>query len=206
MNKYKLLFKIFVILCFLSNFFIVANGKTLEKKSSRQDDIVKNDSEKNIMQPLYEDYDESNDMFSMNKSLKNKRFVQYNITGMENKFNLSDKELKKVYNINGTEIVKYSKKLLLTKYQKAQIEYLEMERKYKTLILDNEIKLKKKMLNEELASDFADVFLIDALSKDIKSLAVDKQTVDINVEKKIRYILTSEQYLKYRKKQNKKNK
>lgn len=206
MNKYKLLFKIFVILCFLSNFFIVANGKTLEKKSSRQDDIVKNDSEKNIMQPLYEDYDESNDMFSMNKLLKNKRFVQYNITGMENKFNLSDKELKKVYNINGTEIVKYSKKLLLTKYQKAQIEYLEMERKYKTLILDNEIKLKKKMLNEELASDFADVFLIDALSKDIKSLAVDKQTVDINVEKKIRYILTSEQYLKYRKKQNKKNK
>ena len=204
MNKCKLLFKIFVIFCFLSNFFIVVNAKTLEQKSSKQD--IKKSNDKNIAQQVEEAYNGSGDVASMSKSSENKRYIQYNITGAENKFNLSDKELRNIYNVEGTEIVKYSRKLILTKYQEAQINYLEMERKYKTLILDKEINLKKKMLNEELASDFLDVFLIDALSRDIKLLAVDKEIVNINVDKKIRYVLTPEQYLKYKRKQNRKNK
>ena len=65
---------------------------------------------------------------------------------------------------------------------------------------------KKKLLDEELAGGFTDVFLIDELSKEIKILVVDKETVNINVDKKIRYILAPEQYLKYKEQQSKKNK
>ena len=217
MNKYKLFFKLFLILCFASNLFANISDNYIEQKDKNGDKNVaylglekkssassddKINSEKNRSNENYS----VNGVFSVSKFLGNKKSVQYNITGIENKFNLSDKELKSVYNIDGTEKVVRSKKLFLTKYQKAQIEYLEMERKYKTLVLDNEINLKKKMLNEELASDFSDVFLIDELSKDIKALAVDKETIDINVEKKIRYVLSPEQYLKYKQKQNKKNK
>ncbi|MBR3627894.1 MAG: hypothetical protein IKN42_03485 [Elusimicrobia bacterium] len=223
----------FLILCLASNLCADISGNHiqqkennenknvaylgLEKKVSEETNVKNNNkyNEKkyldvtgeveNTKKQFSENYD-VNGVFSLSNFLSNKKSVKYNITGIENKFNLSDKELKSVYNIDGTEIVRYSKKAFLTKYQKAQIEYLEMERKYKTLVLDNEIKLKKKMLDEELASDFSDVFLIDELSKDIKSLAIDKETVYINVEKKIRYVLSPDQYLKYKQKQNKKNK
>ena len=233
MNKYKIFFKMFLILCLASNLCADISGNHiqqkennenknvaylgLEKKVSEETNVKNNNKynekkyldvtgeEENTKKQFSENYD-VNGVFSLSNFLSNKKSVKYNITGIENKFNLSDKELKSVYNIDGTEIVRYSKKAFLTKYQKAQIEYLEMERKYKTLVLDNEIKLKKKMLDEELASDFSDVFLIDELSKDIKSLAIDKETVYINVEKKIRYVLSPDQYLKYKQKQNKKNK
>ena len=223
MKKYKLFFKIFFVLYFASNLFVDVSGEYLEKKDKNEDKNIAylglekkasnekeylyiTGNEKKVEKELNEkDEANGNGVFSVHKILGNKKSVQYNITGIENKFSLSDKELKNIYNIDGTEKVKYSKKLLLTKYQKAQIEYLEMERNCKTLVLDNEINLKKKMLNEELARNLADVFLIDELSKEIKLLAVDKETVDINVDKKIRYVLTQEQYLEYKQK-NKKNK
>lgn len=223
MNKYKMFLKIFLILCFVSNLsaldvsgleqdFEQNEDKNvaylgLEKKAddskNNEESLVITGNEKNSEKELNENYD-VNGIFSVSKFLNNKKYVQYNITGIENKFSLSDEELKNIYNVDGINVTGYSKKIFLSKYQKAQIEYLEMERKYKTLVLDNEINIKKKLLNEELARSFSDVFLIDELSKEIKLLAVDKETVDINVEKKIRYILTPEQYLNYKSQKNKK--
>jgi hypothetical protein len=222
---YKTSFKIFLILCLASNLFADTNNTPIEQQEKSEDKIVaylgleKNVSKnvlkketKRVFLTGYEqelekksddDY-EINGVFSMEKKLSNKQLKQYNITGVESKFDLSDRDLKNIYDIDGTESFKYSKKLFFTKYQKAQIDYLEMERKYKTLVLDKEISLKKQLLDEELTNEFADVFFIDELSKDIKSLAVDKETVNINVDKKIRYVLTPDQYLKYKQKQNKK--
>lgn len=139
------------------------------------------------------------------KSKSKTKVYVYNITGTENKFNLTENEKRNIYDIDGREISSYSKKLVLTKYQKAQIDYLEMERKYKILAIEKELDLKKKMLDEELSKDFYDVYYVEDLSNEIKKLAVDKETVSINVAKKIRYVLDSDQYLKY-KEQQKKNK
>ena len=135
--------------------------------------------------------------------IKNKGIV-YHITGMENKFRVDDS--KKTFNVTGTEIMGFSDKLIFTKYQKAQLEYLEMEREYKILAIDKEISSRQKMIDEELSKEYFDVFFIDELTKEIKILTVDKTTVNINVDKKIRYVLSPEQYTKYKQKQNKKNK
>lgn len=226
MNKYKIFFKMFLILFSASVLFADVNNNPLEqqeksenekvsyqnseKSTSESTDLKNIDKQKEEKEHFIADHekklakylDEKQNTFPSSKSLDNEKLAQYNITGLENKFKLSDRELKHTYNINGTETTGKSAKISLTKYQQEQLKYLEMERKYKILVLDNEINLKKKMISEELASDFSDVFLIDELSKSIKSLAVDRETVDINVEKKIRYVLSPEQYLKY--KQNKK--
>ncbi|MBR4633365.1 MAG: hypothetical protein IKO48_08645, partial [Elusimicrobia bacterium] len=98
------------------------------------------------------------------------------------------------------------KKLVFTKYQKAQINYLELERKSKLFALEKEMSLRKKTLDEELAKKFQDVFLINDISEEIKKLAVDIETVNINVDKKIRYVLDPEQYLQYKQLQNDKTK
>ena len=214
MNKYKIFFKMFLILCLASNLFADINNNSLEQqeksenKSVTYQNLEQNTSESTDLKNIDKQKEEKEHFIAdhekkLEKYLDNKKSVQYSITGLENVFKLSDKELKHVYNIDGTETTGCSAKISLTRYQKEQLKYLEMERKYKILVLDNEINLKKKMLSEELASDFSDVFLIDELSKNIKSLAVDRETVDINVEKKIRYVLSPEQYLQY--KQNKKN-
>jgi hypothetical protein len=229
MNKYKIFFKMFLILFSASVLFADVNNNSLEqqgktenekvsyqnseKGTSESTDLKSIDKQKEEKEHFIADHEkklekyldekhEIKNTFPSGKSLDNEKLAQYNITGLENTFKLSDKELKHTYNINGTETIGKSAKISLTKYQQEQLKYLEMERKYKILVLDNEINLKKKMISEELASDFSDVFLIDELSKSIKSLAVDRETVDINVEKKIRYVLSPEQYLKY--KQNKK--
>lgn len=226
MNKYKIFFKMFLILFSASVLFADVNNNSLEqqgktenekvsyqnseKSTSESTDLKNIDKQKEEKEHFIADHekklekylDEKQNTFPSSKSLDNEKLAQYNITGLENTFKLSDKELKHTYNINGTETTGKSAKISLTKYQQEQLKYLEMERKYKILVLDNEINLKKKMISEELASDFSDVFLIEELSKSIKSLAVDRETVDINVEKKIRYVLSPEQYLKY--KQNKK--
>lgn len=209
MNMYKTSFKIFLILCLASNLFADTNNTPIEQQEKSEDKIVaylgleknvsKNVLKKETKRVFLTGYEQE-----LEKKLSNKQLKQYNITGVESKFDLSDRDLKNIYDIDGTESFKYSKKLFFTKYQKAQIDYLEMERKYKTLVLDKEISLKKQLLDEELTNEFADVFFIDELSKDIKSLAVDKETVNINVDKKIRYVLTPDQYLKYKQKQNKK--
>lgn len=127
--------------------------------------------------------------------------IVYDVTGMEARFNTEKKEKK-----DGKEIYKYSRKLSLTKYQKAQIDYLEMERKSKILVINKELNYRKKMLDEELANEIQDAFIIEEISREIKMLAADKETVNINVDKKIRYVLDSEQYLMYKQNKNKKNK
>ncbi len=196
MRKYKLFFKLFLILFLTSNLFADIKSNIDQKE---------NDS--NIAYLGIEKQSAKKDgVFSIQKDLSNKKSIQYNITGAENKFNLTYKELKNVHNIDGREIAEYSRKLFLTKFQQAQIDYLEMERKSKISALDKEISSREKMLDEELASVFSDAFLIDALTKEIKALVVDKVTVNINIDKKIRYVLDSQQYLRYKQKQNKKNK
>ena len=131
--------------------------------------------------------------------------VVYDITGMENKFSMMQKD-KNTFDIDGREIYKYSKKLSLTKYQKAQIEYLELERKSKISTINKEISYRRKLLDEELANEMQDVFIIEEISREIKILAADRETININVDKKIRYVLDSEQYLIYKRNMEKKNK
>ena len=130
--------------------------------------------------------------------------VVYEVTGLEARFNAEDKN-KNTFEPEDREI-KNSKKLSLTKYQKAQIEYLEMERKSKILVINKELNYRKKLLDEELANELQDAFIIEEISREIKILAADKETVNINVDKKIRYVLDREQYLIYKRNQNKKNK
>ncbi len=116
------------------------------------------------------------------------------------------KNVKNVYNIDGRELYSYSKRLALTKYQQAQVDYLEIERRSKILALDKEISYRRKLLDEELANDMYDAFTVDEISKEIKELVIDKETVNLNVDKKLRYVLDSDQYLKYKQKQKNKTK
>jgi Spy/CpxP family protein refolding chaperone len=81
-----------------------------------------------------------------------------------------------------------------------------MEKKYKLLALDKEIASRKKSLNEELSKEYFDVYFINKLSDEIKQLVVDKETVTINTDKKIRYVLTPQQYIEYKAQQSKKKK
>ena len=131
--------------------------------------------------------------------------IVYDVTGLEARFNTENKD-KNTFEVDGREIYKYSKKLSLTKYQKAQIDYLEMERKSKILVINKELNYRKKLLDEELANELQDAFIIEEISREIKMLAADRETVNINVDKKIRYVLDSEQYLIYKRNKNKKNK
>ena len=96
--------------------------------------------------------------------------------------------------------------MALTKYQQAQVDYLEIERRSKILALDKEISYRRKLLDEELANDMYDAFTVDEISKEIKELVLDKETVNLNVDKKLRYVLDSDQYLKYKQKQKNKAK
>ena len=146
-----------------------------------------------------------NDSKTKNKNVKKR--MTYNLTGAENRFNLTYAERQKIYNINGTEEVNKSlKKLTLTKFQKDQLNNIEMEKKYKLLALDKEIASRKKSLNEELSKEYFDVYFINKLSDEIKQLVVDKETVTINTDKKIRYVLTPQQYIEYKAQQSKKKK
>lgn len=216
MKKYKIVFKLFLVLFFVSNLF-AANTKqdskeednnvaylSLQKQVSREYRITgnfKKDNKYNKKNVVYVRLDNNKQDDTKQVASKEK----YSVAGNESGFDLLNTNSSIIYNINGNE-VQIPRRLSFTEYQKAQVNYLEMERKYKILALEKEISSKKKILDEELISEFSDVFLIDALSKEIKALAVDKETVNINIDKKIRYVLPPEQYLKYKEKQNKKNK
>ena len=51
-----------------------------------------------------------------------------------------------------------------------------------------------------------DIYFINKLSDEIKQLVVDKETITINADKKIRYVLSPKQYIEYKEKQNKSKK
>lgn len=219
MRNYKIFFTLFLSLFLVSSLFA---DKTKQNSKKEDNNIAYLGLQKQVSR-LYKvtgnfkkdnKYNKKNVAFESyvlykqddNKEQVNISTDTYNILGTENGFDVLAMDPDTIYNIDGTEISYYHKRLTFTDYQKAQIKYLEMERQSKILALDREINSKKKLLDEELSGGFTDVFLIDELSKEIKSLAVDKETVNINVDKKIRYILAPEQYLKYKEKQNKKNK
>ena len=214
MKKYKIVFKLFLVSFLVSNLFAATNQDSkednniaylsLQKQASREYRVTgkfKKDNKYNEKNVVYARID-NNKKDDTEKVTSNEN---YNVAGNESGFDLLNTSSGIVYDISGDE-VQIPRRLSFTEYQKAQVNYLEMERKYKTLALEKEISSKKKILDEELVNEFSDVFLIDALSKEIKALAVDKETVNINIDKKIRYVLPPEQYLKYKEKQNKKNK
>ncbi|WP_372518875.1 hypothetical protein [Candidatus Ruminimicrobiellum ovillum] len=124
--------------------------------------------------------------------------VVYYITGGENK--LINSKYKSIFDVDGRELYNYSKSLAFTKYQQAQVDYLELERRSKIFALDREISIRRKMLDEELANDMYDVFVVEEIARELKNLVVDKETVNLNIDKKLRYVLDSEQYLKYKRK------
>ena len=135
-----------------------------------------------------------------------KNYLAYATPERENRPVITETVQKNVYNIDGRELYSYSKRLVLTRYQQAQVDYLEIERRSKLLALDKEISYRRKLLDEELANDMYDAFTVDEISKEIKELVIDKETVNLNVDKKLRYVLDSDQYLKYKQKQKSKNK
>lgn len=128
----------------------------------------------------------------------------YEVTGEENKFNLTYLDLRKVYNIDGSEDVQNAeKKLKLNDIQKSKLEYLEMEEKYKVGAIEKDLQIKKKMLEDELSKDNFDAYVIDNLSNDIKQLASDIEKIRIDAKKKTRRILLPEQYSQYELQKNK---
>ncbi len=212
--KFFLVVSLFFIL--ISNLFAGVD-KTAQIIEKKDNSAACSDLKKNISR----EYKITGQFAKDSKYNKKEKFVDYVVVdnSIDNKINnsvyhkplnetrdLLFREDSKVFDITGREVSGYSRKLVFTKYQKAQIQYLEMEKKSKISTLDKEISSRKKSLIEELAKDMHDVFVVDALSKEIKELTIDKETVSINVDKKLRYILDSEQFLKYKEQQNKKNK
>jgi len=216
MKKYKIFLVVSLFFVFMSNLCagVDKSAKVVEKKDSS---VVCSELKKNMSR----EYKITGKFDKDTKYNKKEKFVEYVVVdnNIDSKINnsiyhkpskeienLFFKEDSNVFEITGREVSGYSRKLVFTKYQKAQIQYLEMEKKSKLSTLDKEISSRKKSLIEELAKDMHDVFVVDALSKEIKELTIDKETVSINVDKKLRYILDSEQFLKYKEQQNKKNK
>ncbi|MBQ3943529.1 MAG: hypothetical protein II669_04345, partial [Elusimicrobia bacterium] len=161
------------------------------------------ESQKNILQASKIEQDKK-DIFV--EQYLNDNDTDSNFFNLNNKEPLANKNSDAFYDIAGKKVLTDPKKLVFTKYQKAQINYLELERKSKLFALEKEMSLRKKTLDEELAKKFQDVFLINDISEEIKKLAVDIETVNINVDKKIRYVLDPEQYLQYKQLQNDKTK
>lgn len=212
MKKCKFFMVVFLFFVLISNLFAGVDNSVqiIEKKDSNV-----------IYFNMSREYKITGQFDKDIKYNKKEKFVEYVVgdNNIDSKINNSvyHKPLKetkdllfkkdsKVFDITGREVSGYSGKLVFTKYQKAQIEYLEMERKSKNSTLDKEIYSRRKSLIEELAKDMHDVFVVDALSREIKELVSDKETVNINVDKKLRYVLDSEQFLRYKKAQSKKSK
>lgn len=128
----------------------------------------------------------------------------YDITGDERDF--APPSSNKVYNITGNErneIVK-TKKNGLSDFQKAKLEYFEMEENGKISALEKDLQTRKKMRDDEIAKPDCDVYAIDNLTEEIKMLTADIESVLIETKKKIRSIMFSDQYKKYEAKKNKK--
>lgn len=218
MKKYKLFFVVSLLFVLISGSFasVDKSAKISEKQGKG---VACSDLSKNMSR----EYKATGYFDKDNKYNKKERFVEYaidNTPTIDNRINksISDRKLKEksavlfdddssnVFDITGREVSGYSRKLVFTKYQKEQIKYLEMEKKSKNSTLDKEIYSRKKSLYEELAKDMYDVYVVDSLSKEIKELMADKESVNINVDKKLRYVLDSEQFLKYKQLQDKKKK
>jgi hypothetical protein len=194
MNKYKLFFNISFLFLFTSG--LCAEVLDYGNNSNSE-------SQKNILQASKIEQDKK-DIFV--EQYLNDNDTDSNFFNLNNKEPLANKNSDAFYDIAGKKVLTDPKKLVFTKYQKAQINYLELERKSKLFALEKEMSLRKKTLDEELAKKFQDVFLINDISEEIKKLAVDIETVNINVDKKIRYVLDPEQYLQYKQLQNDKTK
>ena len=188
-----------------SNYIITGSeNKTVSKDKSRYP-ITGLEKNKNNKFVSNDENDSKTQKESLNKTIK--KGTVYNLTGAENRFNLTYTQRQKIYDINGTEEVNESlKKLTFTKLQQEQLKNIEMEKKYKILVLDKEIASRRKSLDEELAKENFDIYFINKLSDEIKQLVVDKETININTDKKIRYVLSPKQYIEYKEKQNKSKK
>lgn len=98
----------------------------------------------------------------------------------------------------------------LTKNQKAKLEYLEMEEESKIIALENELAVRRRLLDEEFAKQDFSEYSVTNLLNDIKYLNNDLEQIKFDKKRKERYLLTQEQYIQYQndseKKQKKKKK
>lgn len=188
-----------------SNYIITGSENKIGSKDKSKYPITGLEKDKNNKFVSNAENDSKTQKENFNKMVK--KGTVYNLTGAENRFNLTYTQKQKIYDINGTEEVnESSKKITFTKLQKEQLKNIEMEKKYKILVLDKEIASRRKSLDEELAKENFDVYFINKLSDEIKQLVVDKETININTDKKIRYVLSPKQYIEYKEKQKKSKK
>ncbi len=204
MKKNKILFNLLAIVFIAGNLMAAPQNQNIKKDTKTKNGSVAylglerrasevEKSDKKITKEVNTD-------FSAAKKEEKPKSIIYYITGGESKSELLNNRYKSAFDVDGREIYKYSKSLAFTKYQQAQVDYLELERRSKILALDREISYRRKMLDEELANDMYDVFLVEEIAREIKALVVDKETVNLNIDKKLRYVLDSEQYLRYKQK------
>lgn len=188
-----------------TDYFITGSeNKTVSKDKSKYP-ITGLEKNKNNKFVLNDENVSETQKESFNKTVK--KGTVYNLTGAENRFNLTYTQRQKIYDINGTEEINENlKKNTFTKLQQEQLKNIEMEKKYKILVLDKEIASRRKSLDEELAKENFDIYFINKLSDEIKQLVVDKETITINADKKIRYVLSPKQYIEYKEKQKKSKK
>ena len=203
MKKYGIFFILFAIVFIVGNLFAAPQNTNVKKSIKEKSGSVaylgleKRASE---VKPSDKNKKDVKDTDSVVSDAEKPQSVVYYITGGETKVKLRNGSYKSIFDVEGRELYNYSKSLVFTKYQQAQIDYLELERRSKTLTLDREIAVRRKMLDEELANDMYDVYIVEEIAREIKSLVVDKETVNLNIDKKLRYVLDSEQYLKYKQK------
>ncbi|MDD3053032.1 MAG: hypothetical protein PHG84_01365 [Endomicrobiaceae bacterium] len=127
----------------------------------------------------------------------------YNINGS----NINSNSSNKIYLVTGKNLRDPKTKWNLTKIQKAKLEYLEMEEESKLIALGNELKLRQRLLDDELSKQDFNEYIINNLLTDIKYLTTDIEQVKFDKKRKTRYLLSQEQYIQYESKlQNKQKK
>lgn len=144
--------------------------------------------------------------FAKNKTVSAFDFPAYKITGiLDNDINPSGK----TYFITGKNLG-FKKSGYLSKNQKAKLEYLEMEEESKIIALENELAVRRRLLDEELSKQDFSEYSATNLLNDIKYLNNDLEQIKFDKKRKERYLLTQEQYIQYQqdleKKQKKKKK
>ncbi|MFA7073631.1 MAG: hypothetical protein WC234_00415 [Endomicrobiaceae bacterium] len=145
-------------------------------------------------------------IFPKDKTVSNIDSPVYKITGILNS-NFSHSG--KTYFITGRNLG-FKKTGYLTKTQKAKLEYLEMEEESKIIALENELAVRRRLLDEEFAKqNFSEYSVTNLLNKK-KNLNNDLEQIKFDKKRKTRYLLTQEQYIQYQhnleKKQKKKKK
>ena len=118
-----------------TNYFITGSENKTVSNDKNIYSITESETDKNYKSVSNDENDSKTQKESFDKTVK--KGTVYNLTGAENRFNLTYTQRQKIYDINGTEEVNEDlKKISFTKLQREQLKNIEMEKKYKILILD----------------------------------------------------------------------